>query len=207
MMPMMNTELNERCTDVIREVGNIGAGNAMTALATMIDDRIDMQVPSVGLVPLSHFAEIAGGPETIAACIYMPVEGDAPGHVAFLLPTESAFRLADKVLYRAPGETQELGELECSALMEIGNIVASSYLVALCELTQLNLLSCPPSLAVDMTAAILCSVASALESLGDQAVTIITHIGEAEGAIEGFFLYIPEPGSLNVILRALQMEG
>jgi chemotaxis protein CheC len=206
-MPTIDAELGEGCKDIIREVGNIGAGNAMTALASMIDDKIDMQVPQVGIVPLSHFTEVAGGPDTIAACIYMPVTGDAPGHVAFMLPTESAFRLADRVLFRAPGETQELGELECSALMEIGNIVASSYLVALCELTQLQLFSSPPALAIDMTAAILCSVASALESLGDQAITIITQIGEAEGTVEGFFLYIPEPGSLNVILRALGMEG
>jgi chemotaxis protein CheC len=203
----MSVELSAQGTDVIREVANIGAGNAMTALATMIDAKIDMDVPTVGIVPLAEFCRIAGGPETTAACIYMPVSGDAPGQVAFLLPTESAFCLTDRVLGRQYGETQELGELECSVLMEVGNIVASSYLVALCELTQLQLFSSPPALAVDMTAAILDSIASTLAELGDQALTIMTRIGKAEGVIEGFFLFIPEPGSLNVILRALQIEG
>ena len=77
---------NEICLDALREVGNIGLGNAMTALSTMIDQGVDMSVPRVGVVPLSQFAEMAGGEESVAACIYMPVEGEVSGHVAFLLP-------------------------------------------------------------------------------------------------------------------------
>src|SRR5579883_3108659 len=141
--------------DALKEVGNIGAGNAMTALATMIDQTVDMSVPRVGIVPLGEFAQMAGGPESLAAGVYMPVAGDAPGHVAFLLPAESAFRLADQLLGRPVGTTTSFEDLEFSALMEVGNILASSYLVAIGDMTGLNLLSSPPAIAIDMTAAIL----------------------------------------------------
>lgn len=203
-------KLSDCQADVIREIGNIGAGNAITSLSTMLNDRVNMTVPRVGIIPLCEFARMAGGSETLAACVYMPVAGDAPGHVAFLLAEQSALSLADQLLGRANGETHKLGEMECSALMEVGNILASSYLMALCELTQLRLLSSPPAIAVDMTAAILSSIASALASLEevqDHALTILTEMRVDGGLIEGFFIYVPEPGSLSVMLRALNMEG
>src|SRR5579883_230705 len=92
--------LNDISLDVLREVGNIGAGNAMTALATMVDHRVDMSIPQVGIVPLSKFTEMAGGSEAVAVGVYMPVTGDAPGHVAFLLPERSACHLTDQLLGR-----------------------------------------------------------------------------------------------------------
>ncbi len=206
-MSITMQNLNELYLDALREVGNIGAGNAMTALATMIDCRVDMSIPSVGIVSLNQFTQMAGGPEAVAVGVYMPVTGDAPGHVAFLLPERSACNLIDQLLGRTLGETTQLGEIECSAMMEVGNILASSYLVAICEMTGLNLYSSPPALAVDMTAAILSAIAAAFESEDDQALTIMTQIQEDFGTVDGFFIYVPEPGSLTVMLRALQMEG
>lgn len=202
--------LSDIYADVLREVGNIGAGNAMTSLATLTDCKVDMSVPSVGIVPLAEFAQMAGGAEALSVGVYMPVEGDAPGHVAFVLPEEAALRLVDHMLGRSPGETTELGEMECSVMMEAGNILASSHLMAICEMTGLNLMTCLPAIAYDMTAAILSSIAANLASVADQAVTIVTHIMEDDGAenfgmMEGYFIYIPETESLSIILRALNM--
>lgn len=206
-MSLTLQNLNADCLDALREVGNIGAGNAMTALATMVDHRIDMSVPQVGIVSLGEFSQMAGGPEAPAVGVYMPVTGDAPGHVAFLLSEESACHLTDELLGRELGTTADLGEIERSALTEVGNIMASSYLVAICEMTGLNLYSSPPALAVDMTAAILSTIAVAFASLEDQALTVTTQMQEGGGKVDGFFIFIPESGSLSAILHALQMEG
>ena len=205
-MASATSELNDIRMDTLKEVGNIGAGNAMTALATMVNHKVEMSIPRVGIVPLSEFAQMTGGPESLAVGIYMPVDGEAPGHVAFLLPDLSACRLADQILGQPLGTTTMLGEMEISVMMEVGNILASSYLVAIGEMTGLNLLSSPPAIAIDYTAAILSTIATAFATLEDQALTIVTHIGEEAGTIEGFFIYIPEPGSLSIILRALKME-
>ena len=204
-MPVTTQTLTELHRDVLREVGNIGAGNAMTALATLVDRRVDMSVPQVGIIPLAEFTRIAGGPEALAAGIYMSVEGDAPGHVAFVVPEVSALRLADYLMYRSPGEVVEFGEMERSALMEVGNILASSYLTALCELTGLRLYICPPALALDMTAAILSTIAAEFAFLEDKAVTIVTQIREGDKVLDGYFIYIPETDSLSVLLRALNI--
>lgn len=205
-MAMTIDEMNELSVSALKEIGNIGAGNAMTALATMLDHQVDMSVPQVGIVPLNKFAEMAGGADTISVGVYMPVEGDAPGHVAFLWPETAACHLADQLLGKPIGTTQSLEELDFSALTEVGNILASSYLVAIGEMTGLNLLSSPPAICRDMTAAILSEIAAAFSTVDDKALTITTHIGEEYGSVDGNFIYIPEPGSLKTMLHALQLD-
>ena len=205
----MKTEFafNEICLDALREVGNIGLGNAITSLSTMINQGIEMTVPHVGVVPLSSFAEMAGGAEAVAACIYMPVDGDISGHVAFLLQELSAYALADQLLGLPVGTTSELDEIACSALMEAGNILAGSYMVAISDMTGLSLLASPPAFALDMTAAILASIASTFAEEANTALTILTRIGNVGDRVEGSFVFVPEPGSLMKLFIALGMEN
>jgi len=202
-------KLTSEQLDAIREIANIGTGHAATALAALTDWRIGMHVPRVDIVPLSHFIEIICGPETKAIGIYLAVEGDAPGHVAFLMSQEGAQRMADRLLGLPPGTTKGLGELECSALMELGNIIVSSFLVAIGELTGLTLFTTPPALACDATASILASLASMLAATGTlqkDALTIVTNLEQGESDLEGFFLYVPESQSLSTFLNALYGE-
>ena len=197
--------LNSICLDALREIGNIGLGNAMTALATMIDRGVDMAVPNVRVISLAQFAHLVGGEETVSACVYMPVEGEAPGRVALFLPEEGARHLADCLMGQAAGSAREFDEIVCSALMEIGNILASTYLAAIGDMTGLSLLSCPPALAIDMTAAILASIAGTFEEQEERALTIVTRIGDPDSLLTGFFLYVPDPASIAILLTALGM--
>ncbi len=198
--------LNPLCMDALREVGNIGLGNAMTVLATLLDQNVNMGVPDVSVISLAQFAHIAGGDEAVSACIYMPVEGDAPGRVALFLPLDAARHLADCVLGLEAGTTQSFDEVADSALMEIGNILASTYLAAIGDMTGLSLLSSPPALAIDMTAAILASIAGTLDEDEERALTIVTGIGDPDGALNGFFLYVPDQASIGTLLNALGLE-
>ena len=192
--------------DALREIGNIGAGNAVTALACLLDRPVQMSVPHVGVLQANRFIERAGGYEALAVCIYLPVKGDAPGHVAYVLPFESACHLVDCLLMLTVGTTREFGEMERSALMEVGNILTSSYLMALAEMSGLNLIATPPGLAMDMAAAIVATIATAFSPEEDSLLTIETRIEEGDLKIEGHFIFIPDPGSLTAILRALQVE-
>lgn len=198
--------LNPLCMDALREVGNIGLGNAMTALATLLDRGVNMGVPDVSVISLAQFAHIAGGDESVSACIYMPVEGDAPGRVALFLPLDGARHLVDCLMGLEAGTTLEFDEIAGSALMEIGNILASTYLAAIGDMTGLSLLSSPPALAIDMTAAILASIAGTLDEDEERALTIVTSIGDTGSALSGFFLYVPDPVSIGTLLNALGLK-
>lgn len=205
-MAIASKQLSEIHIDALREVANIGTGNAVTALAELTGREFKMTVPAFGAMALSIFEDLFGDLEALAVSVYMPVEGAVNGHVAFLFPFDEACELADFVLGRALGETQALGEMEYSALMEVGNIIISSFLNALAELTDLSMPSSMPGIAVDMTAAILASLAAASPDLGDHALTITTRLISQEEPIKGVFLFIPEPASLPVLFHALGMR-
>lgn len=206
-MTLAKHKLDAVCLDALREVGNIGAGHAMTALAELLNQTVDMSVPHVGITALGDFVAMAGGPEAVSVGVYMYVDGEAPGHVAFLLPIRDAFRMIDQLLMQDMGTTQELDEMATSALKEMGNIMASSYLVAISDMTGLNLLSSPPEILTDMTAAIVSNITAELVQDEDSVLTIITEICHESGSARGSFTYIPEEGSLSKLLAALGLEG
>jgi len=193
--------------DALREIANIGAGNAVTALAELTRREFRITVPTFGAMVLSECENLIGDLESLAVSVYMPVAGDVNGHVAFLFPFREACELVDFLLGRSPGETQCFGEMECSALLEVGNIIISSFLNALSEMTDLHIPSSVPGIAVEMAGAILTSLASASPALGDHTLTILTRLIGQEEPVEGVFLFIPEPVSLPVLFDALGMDA
>ena len=114
--------LDDTQFDVLKELGNIGAGNATTALACMLNEKIDMSVPIVTLVPFSRMAEVFGSEETILAGILLGLEGDVQGMMMFLLHEESAHRLVNILIGKPVDNNEPFTEMEMSALNEIGKL-------------------------------------------------------------------------------------
>ncbi|MDQ0203755.1 chemotaxis protein CheC [Pectinatus haikarae] len=192
--------------DAIREIGNVGAGNSATALSQLINKKIDMDVPSVSVVPLADVPDLVGGPDTMVAGIFLRVYGKAPGSVLFLMPRESAFYLVEHLLGEQKSADGELTEMDQSALMEIGNILAGAYLNALSYYTKLTLLPSIPAMAVDMAGAILNVVIVQLGQMGDHALVIETQFLSEDDGINGHFFLIPDSGSLQIILNAVGVK-
>lgn len=192
--------------DALREVGNIGAGTAATALSRMIGEPVAMSVPRVRVLPLEEVPAGVGGAETIMAAVHLRVVGDAPGHILFLTGVESARSLAGMLLAgMEPGDRDEhgLSELARSALRELGNVLTSSYLIALTQLTGLRLQPSPPALGIDMAGALLGTVLAEVSLTTDLALLIETAFEERGVPTAGDFLYIPTPRALGRVLAAL----
>jgi len=189
--------------DALREVGNVGAGNAATALSQILNRKIDMTVPEVAILPLSDVPDIVGGPDAMVAGVYLRVFGPAPGSILFLLPKDSAFDLVDMLMGRPRGNTAVLTSIDESALMEIGNILAGAYLNALSYFTKLTLLQSIPALAIDMAGAILSVILIQLGQVGDHALVIETEFTSEFEGVKGHFFLIPDPGSLGTILASI----
>ena len=193
--------LNQEFYDVLREIGNIGAGNATTALAQMLGCKVDMAVPQVRLLEFSEVGTIMGGEEQIMAGIYLMVEGDITGSILFLLNKESARKLIAKLMgMESVGE--ELSEMEQSALKEIGNIITASYLNSLSMLTQLVIYPSVPALSIDMAGAILSVPAIEFGTMGDKLLLIQTQFFEG---LDGYFILVPDLESYDKILESLGM--
>jgi chemotaxis protein CheC len=194
--------------DVLKEVGNIGAGHAATALSTLLNKPVDMQVPCVRMIPFEEISESVGGAEQVVLAIFLRVEGDAPGNMFFIVSMESVKKLLkDLVGLERVSEEGEFSELELSALNEIGNILAGSYLTSLADFTQLHLTPTVPSLAIDMAGAILSFGLLQFGQMGDQALLIDTKFLEGNNEVQGHFFLIPDPESFGKIFTALGVDS
>jgi chemotaxis protein CheC len=188
--------------DVLREIGNIGAGNAMTALSQMMNRKVDMKVPQVQLLNITDVGTIMGGEEQLMVGIFLGVEGDITGSMMFLVEYQSAKHLVDSVMggYGTPGN--ELSEMELSAMQEVGNIISGAYLNSLSTLTQMMIYPTPPALTVDMAGAILSVPAIQFGIIGEKILLIQSHFSD-EMDIDGYFILIPDLDSYSKILSSL----
>jgi chemotaxis protein CheC len=201
-MSLTLDNLNSMQIDVLKEVGNIGAGNAATALSKMIAKRIDMDVPKVNILEFKDVAELVGGPEEVVVGIYFKVTGDINGSIMFLLDKNSA-KFLISLLMGAEKTTDELSEMEISALQEVGNILAGAYLSSLSSLTGLKLIVSVPSLALDMAGAILSVPVILFGQVGDKVMLIETDFIEGSQHVKGNFFLIPDEDSFEILLKSL----
>lgn len=189
--------------DVLRELGNIGAGNAMTALSQMLNCKVDMKVPQVRLLDFKDVGTLIGGEEQIMAGIYLAVDGDITGSIMFLLAKDSAKHLVTKLMgMELPDD--DFGEMGISALMEVGNIITGAYLNSLATITNLKIFPSVPSISVDMAGAILSVPAIEFGTLGDKILLIQSQFMD-EIELDGYFIMVPDIESYVKILESLGM--
>lgn len=194
--------LTESELDALKEVGNIGAGNAATALSQILSKRVDMTVPRARVLELTKVPELLGGEENLVIGVYLRIFGDIQGNIMFLLPVSSAEKLVEMLLGAAE-EEGVLGEISQSAITEVGNIITSSYLNALSGFSGLTVVPSTPSLAYDMAGAILSTILIELSEVSDYALLIETEfIGDGK-TIDGNFFMLPDLDSLNILLKAI----
>ncbi len=190
--------------DVLREIGNIGAGNATTALSLMLNSKIDMKVPNVELLEFKELSEIVGGAEILIVGILITLGEDIDGMMMFMMELEAARHLVDSLMgYTEKVANTEFSEIELSALNEIGNIISGAYLSSLSALTNLTISSSIPYMAIDMAGAILSVPAIEFGKIGDKALLIETEFGDEGKAVNGFFILIPTLNSYSTILSSL----
>lgn len=196
-------DLNSAQRDVLKEIGNIGAGHAATALAQLLQERINMTVPEVAIVPLSKLHEVLGGTEELVVGIYMKVYGDAPSKLIFLFHHLEAVTLVNMVLGTEKTNINEFADLEQSVLQEISNIMTGAYLNALAVLTEFTLLPSVPAFACDMSGALLDAALVDSAFVDDYALLIETQFSLSNRELNGHFFLVPDPGALEAILAVL----
>lgn len=201
-MDLSIEDLNNLHLDVLREIGNIGAGNAATALAGLINKRIDMNVPSVKILDFNDVSAVLGGEEIVVSGVYFEVEGDIEGNIMFLLDLRSA-KVLTNILMGREDPSDELDEMDHSALQEIGNILSGAYISSLSSLTNLNIKISIPSLCIDMAGAIISVPAIQFGYMGDKVLLIETILQDGNDTVKGNFFLIPEAKSFKTLLNSL----
>ncbi len=193
--------------DALRETANIGAAHAATALSHMTGSTVMINVPAISVASMEDMpAQFAADEEPVAA-VLMHMLGDLSGRTMLVFPRPTVMRLAELMLRRPLGSSLALGELESSAIKEAGNILSGAYMNALSDFLGMLLLPSPPTLVIDMSTAVLTSALGEFATDPDAILCVESEfiLTDVQQTLRGFFLLLPDPASLQVMLRALRL--
>lgn len=186
---------------VLQELGNMGAGNAVTALSALLNRKIDMNVPKVQILRFDQVSQMIGGAENPVAAVLVNVHGkNVNGIMMFLVEIDNTNVLIGSLMQR---QVEKLGDMELSAVKEIGNILTSSYLGALSTVLDTQINKSVPYLSIDMAGSILSVPAIEFAKVADSAIFIESIFATDENDISGYFILVPDQESYNFIFRKL----
>ena len=193
--------------DALREVGNIGSGNAATALAQFLGRKIEMAVPEARILPLQDVASLVGGPIEQVMGIYLRVMGKISGRFLLLIPENTAIRLLHNLIPDCTvDKPQEMSELERSCMREVGNILAGSFLNALSVLTKTTMLNSLPMMAFDMAGALIDAVIAEMVAVSDHVLMIEAAFKDNVENLRIHIVLLPDPDSLDTLLETLGVK-
>ena len=198
----------EEQLDYIREMMNIGAGNAATALQQMLKQPVDLKIPRVNVLPVTQIQSIFDTPSLPVVCVKMGMVGDVGESLFFIVPEEHKERLVSLVKQATPGfsqsKVQSPDEMGLSALAEIGNILAGTYLTAIHDFCGLNIYHTVPVLATDMIQALLDEILIKLSCYIEAVILIENEFALEEEPFKTLLLMLLDAKSTEVLANSLE---
>ncbi len=214
MSKMFIDNLNELQFDALKELANVGAGNATVALSNLLNKHIKLSVSDARIVDISQVPEIVGDEEKVMTGILIMLKGGISGCVMFLFDTGSVDKMLDILFEKFPdfrsekkikkNLTEEFNEMEISAIMEVGNIISGAYLKALSDMTDITINVSVPMLQMDMVGSIMSVPAIQMGEEVDKLLLIDTHFSE-DIDFNGYYIFIPDEASNKKMLESLQL--
>lgn len=206
-MSILNLEqLNDMHIDVLKEIGNIGAGNAATSLSQMLNTEVDMTVPTVRILDINDAANALGGPENAVIGILAKLYGDIEGLMMFIIEQDFAKAALTSLLGVKEVSCDKLSEMELSAISEIGNIMISAYTGSIGTLSQLSIKTSVPAITVDMVGAILSVPAIEMSSVSDKIIFIEDDFLSDNKDVTANMMLVPTMDSLSRLMQKLGIE-
>jgi chemotaxis protein CheC len=198
--------LSDLHLDVLKEIGNIGSGNAASSLSEMLNTPVHMNLPTVKILDISDLANMLGGPENQVVGILFSISKDFEGMMMFITEKQFAHLVLNVLMDKRFDKFEDLEEMDISAIKEVGNIMVSAYMRAISTMTNMQIGLSPPSIAIDMVGALLNVPAVEIEKYGDKALFIQDGFINNENQVTSYLLLIPEVGYLKKIFQILGLE-
>lgn len=198
-------DLNDIQLDAMKEIANIGAGNAATALAQLMNAKVNMSVPYINIISFDEIFDKMPSEEIVVGILLRSL-GDAPGNILFIMEKEAAIQIIYNLTSNAGCGIKELNDMGNSVLYEIGNIMCSAYMNAISKFTNLLMMPSVPAVTYDMLGAILSTTFIESGQFDEYVLDIETLFSEDNKNINGHFYYVPMPGSLEKILSSIGIK-
>jgi chemotaxis protein CheC len=196
-------DINSFGLDVLKEIGSIGTGNAATALSKVLSKKVKMTLPEVKIVGFNKAIYELGGPETIVAGVLVHLSGEIKGMMLYMQELNSINTVLECLLGKKIDNFMELNEIETSALIEVGNIIISSYVSAISSLTGITISLSVPEVSVNMLGGIM-NVPIAEYGYQTDKLLMIGGNFSCEGQdLYSNLILMPEIESLNFLMEKL----
>lgn len=203
-MSIQNVEqLQDMHLDVLKEIGNIGSGNAASALSELIQCNTDITVPTVKMLDFSEAVNFLGGPENVAIGMLVGIKGDITGMMLYVLQHSFASKMTSTLFGSEIEDLTNMNEMETSFISEVGNIMAASYVNAISQLTGMMIDISVPNMTVDMVGAILSVPAVEFAQVGNKVLFIDDGFVIGDGEIKSNMILVPEMQSLETLFTRL----
>lgn len=199
-------DMDETSADILKELGNIGTGNAITSLSQMMGIPLDISSPSVHLAQVQEIYTLLEQAQEVEAGILVEIKGEVTGLFLFLLNESFTNIILDKILGEGERNILELDDLEQSLLSELGNIMCGSYIRALSALMDMEIDVSVPGICVDMGGAILSVPLARVMSKSAEILLIENQFHIDNRIFSGRILFFPDPECLEPILKKLGIE-
>ncbi len=198
--------IDSKQLDFFRELENIGAGHAATALSLMLSHEIGLRVPRAQFCNYSKMCDILKGPENVVAGLLVGIFGDLNGFILLVMDEQDARKLSGSLLGEmADGmDETELSEMHISAMKEMANILIGAYITAISELAGLKIDASVPDLVFDMAGAVMNLLAVASVNSGDNVMFMETEFIDNDESLYGHFFLIPDTKSYKTLLSRME---
>ena len=199
-------DINEMHIDVLKEIANIGSGNAASALSRMLDHRVNVAIPYIGIKGFNEAYEVLGGADAIMVGTLLLLSGDLQGMIMFLLPVEVACDLVNMLMYTDIKSYNEIDEMGFSAINEISNIMSASFVGAIADMSELMIDISPPEATLDMLGSIMSVPSIYFAQISDTLLLIQSEMEIAGKKTHTSVLLLPDMPSLEKLMKSLGID-
>lgn len=200
------SQLSDMHIDVLREIGNIGAGNAATSLAGLLNRKIDMKAPVVRIMDIANVDNALGGPETPVVAILVELSGDIRGIMMFIVSQHFTKIMLKSLLNEENVDCMRLTDMERSAISEIGNIMIGSYVSAISELANLKIKISVPAVTSDMVGSLLTVPAAEMGAVSDEIIFVEDDFKNSNNSISANMMLVPSLDSVEKLMNGLGID-
>ena len=186
--------------DGLKEIVNIGGGNAATSISQMINSRVDMDVPEVEVMAYDELYQKIIADDVEMHAVLSKIVGDIDGALLFVIADESGQKIAKMML---GSDDNPSNEIIASAVTELTNILFNSFLRAIGDMLQIQLIASLPISRYDFFGAIISSAYMAFDHYDEQILVIHNEFTYNNENLDASLFLIPGEGVLDKIFKAL----
>ena len=199
-------DINEMHIDVLRELANIGSGNAASSLSRMLNHPVNVSIPYIGIKGFNEAYEVLGGADAIMVGTLLFLSEALQGMMMFLLPGEVACDLANMLMYTDLKSYKEIDEMGFSAINEISNIMSASFVGALADMSGLTIDISPPEATLDMLGSIMSVPSIYFAKMSDTLLLMQSELEIAGKKARTSILLLPDMPSLEKLMKSLGID-